>query len=99
MATPTVPTDPTASIDPEDRIHARRWGTLAVLSLSLVIIGLDNTILNVALPSLREHFDASNSTLQWIVDGRIAEITTFGPSLFHAFGLAATLDPAVAAAS
>ena len=34
-----------------------------------------------------------------IVDGRIAEITTFGPSLFHAFGLAATLDPAVAAAS
>ena len=49
-------------------VYARRWKTLAVLSLSLVIIGLDNTILNVALPSLREHFDASNSTLQWIVD-------------------------------
>jgi EmrB/QacA subfamily drug resistance transporter len=48
--------------------YARRWKTLAVLSLSLLIIGLDNTILNVALPSLQEHFDASSSTLQWIVD-------------------------------
>ena len=52
-----------------DPVHyARRWKTLAVLSLSLVIIGLDNTILNVALPSLQEQFDASASTLQWIVD-------------------------------
>src|ERR687883_1950310 len=50
------------------QIHARRWKTLAVLSLSLVIIGLDNTILNVALPSLQEEFDASTSTLQWMVD-------------------------------
>src|SRR3954462_10880566 len=54
------------SIDPVH--YARRWKTLAVLSLSLLIIGLDNTILNVALPSLQEEFDASNSTLQWIVD-------------------------------
>ena len=54
------------AIDP--KVYARRWKTLAVLSLSLVIIGLDNTILNVALPSLQEHFDASTSTLQWIVD-------------------------------
>jgi EmrB/QacA subfamily drug resistance transporter len=54
-----------------DRIstqYARRWKTLAVLSLSLLIIGLDNTILNVALPSLQEEFDASTSTLQWMVD-------------------------------
>src|SRR5215212_5443218 len=49
-------------------IHQRRWKTLRVLALSLVIIGLDNTILNVALPSLQEHFDASGSTLQWMVD-------------------------------
>jgi EmrB/QacA subfamily drug resistance transporter len=48
--------------------YARRWKTLAVLSLSLLIIGLDNTILNVALPSLQEEFDASTSTLQWMVD-------------------------------
>ena len=48
--------------------HARRWKTLAVLSLSLVIIGLDNTILNVALPTLQDEFDASPSELQWMVD-------------------------------
>jgi EmrB/QacA subfamily drug resistance transporter len=52
-----------------DPVHyARRWKTLAVLSLSLLIIGLDNTILNVALPSLQAEFGASASTLQWIVD-------------------------------
>jgi EmrB/QacA subfamily drug resistance transporter len=48
--------------------YARRWKTLGVLSLSLVIIGLDNTILNVALPTLQHEFDASPSKLQWMVD-------------------------------
>jgi EmrB/QacA subfamily drug resistance transporter len=48
--------------------YARRWKTLGVLSLSLVIIGLDNTILNVALPTLQDHFNASASRLQWMVD-------------------------------
>ena len=47
---------------------ARRWKTLAVLSLALIIIGLDNTILNVALPTLQSEFDASSSTLQCMVD-------------------------------
>ncbi|HKA26758.1 MAG TPA: MFS transporter [Gaiellaceae bacterium] len=53
-------------IDP--KAYARRWKTLAVLSLSLVIIGLDNTILNVALPSVQKEFTSSTSSLQWIVD-------------------------------
>ena len=48
--------------------YARRWKTLAVLSLSLLIIGLDNTILNVALPTLQDEFEASSSKLQWMVD-------------------------------
>ena len=54
------------AIDP--KAYARRWKTLAVLSLALLIIGLDNTILNVALPSLQDEFDASSKTLQWVVD-------------------------------
>jgi EmrB/QacA subfamily drug resistance transporter len=54
------------TIDPVQ--YARRWKTLAVLSLSLFIIGLDNTILNVALPTLQDEFDASPSKLQWMVD-------------------------------
>jgi len=49
-------------------VHARRWRTLAVLALSLFIIGLDNTILNVALPTLQDEFGASPSKLQWMVD-------------------------------
>ena len=54
------------TIDPTT--YARRWKTLGVLALSLLIIGLDNTVLNVALPTLQTHFSASGSTLQWIVD-------------------------------
>src|SRR5215218_1622844 len=54
------------TVDPLD--FARRWKTLGVLSLSLFIIGLDNTILNVALPTLQEEFGASASKLQWMVD-------------------------------
>jgi EmrB/QacA subfamily drug resistance transporter len=46
----------------------RRWWTLAVLSASLLVIGLDNTILNVALPTLEHDLGASSSQLQWIVD-------------------------------
>jgi EmrB/QacA subfamily drug resistance transporter len=49
-------------------VYERRWKTLGVLALSLLIIGLDNTVLNVALPTLQTHFSATGSTLQWIVD-------------------------------
>jgi DHA2 family multidrug resistance protein-like MFS transporter len=52
----------TPEIDP--RVHAMCWTTLGVLSLSLVIIGLDTTILNVALPTLQDEFHASASKLQ-----------------------------------
>ena len=52
----------------EELIYRRRWWILAVLCLSLVVITLDNTILNVALPTLVRDLDASNSQLQWIVD-------------------------------
>jgi EmrB/QacA subfamily drug resistance transporter len=60
-AAPSLP-----SIDPA--VYEGRWKTLSVLALSLVIIGLDNTILNVALPTLQAEFDASASGLQWMVD-------------------------------
>jgi EmrB/QacA subfamily drug resistance transporter len=48
--------------------YARRWKTLGVLSLSLVILGIDTSILNVALPTLQDEFHASASGLQWMVD-------------------------------
>jgi EmrB/QacA subfamily drug resistance transporter len=51
------------------RASARRWWVLGVLCLSLVLITLDNTVLNVALPTLVRDLHASTSQLQWIVDG------------------------------
>ncbi len=54
-----------------DRIYQRRWLTLGVLALSLVIIGLDNFVLNVALPTLQTAFDATAAQLQWMVDAYI----------------------------
>ncbi len=54
-----------------DRIYARRWWTLGVLSLSLVLIGLDNTVLNVALPTIQSTFSATASELQWMVDAYV----------------------------
>jgi EmrB/QacA subfamily drug resistance transporter len=50
------------------KAYDRRWWTLVVLSASLLIISLDNTILNVALPTIERELDASASDLQWIVD-------------------------------
>lgn len=59
-----------AEHDPIDpAVHARRWLTLATLCMSLLIIVMDNTILNVAIPSLVKELGATNSQLQWIVDG------------------------------
>lgn len=46
----------------------RRWAVLGVVCLSLMVLPLDTTILNVALPTLARRFHADNSGLQWIVD-------------------------------
>jgi EmrB/QacA subfamily drug resistance transporter len=51
-----------------EQIHQRRWITLGVLCLSLVVISVDNTILNVALPSIVRDLSAEGSQLQWIID-------------------------------
>jgi EmrB/QacA subfamily drug resistance transporter len=46
----------------------RRWLALAVLCVSLLIVNLDNTVLNVALPTLVRDLGATSSQLQWVVD-------------------------------
>ena len=45
-----------------------RWAALGVLCLSLLAIVIDNTIVNVALPTLVRDLDADVSELQWVVD-------------------------------
>jgi len=69
----------TAAIEFErDRRYRLRWWTLAVLSVSLLIIIADDTIINVALPTLAQAFGGSASSLQWVVD---AYIPAFGSLL------------------
>ena len=65
-----------ADIDPTGRrkiqdiglSRGRRRATLAVLCVTLLLISLDNTILNVALPSIVRSLHATSTQLQWIVD-------------------------------
>jgi EmrB/QacA subfamily drug resistance transporter len=56
-------------MSPETQPYARRWQALVVLAVSLLVISVGNTILNVALPTVQKELDASSSELQWIVDG------------------------------
>ena len=49
----------------------RRWVVLGVMCLSLLLIVLDNTIVNVALPTIQRDLGASTSQLQWVVDAYI----------------------------
>jgi DHA2 family multidrug resistance protein-like MFS transporter len=49
--------------------HGRRWWILAVLCLSVLLVVVDNTIVNVALPTISRDLHASTSALQWVVDG------------------------------
>ena len=55
----------------QEKAYDRRWGILAVLCLSLFVIVLDNSILNVALPTIVRELDATNSELQWMVDAYV----------------------------
>ena len=58
-------------------VYARRWWILAVLCLSLLIVGIDGTIVNVALPSLVRELGATSSQLQWIVDAYTLVFASF----------------------
>lgn len=49
-------------------VHRRRWWILAVLCLSVLLAVVDNTIVNVALPTMSRQLSASTQGLQWIVD-------------------------------
>ena len=52
----------------QEKAYDRRWMILVVLCFSLLVIVLDNSILNVALPTIQKDLNASSSDLQWIVD-------------------------------
>ena len=67
----------------------RKWLTLAAVSVGLFMIMLDNTVVNVALPSIQRDLDADLSELQWIVTGyalTFAALMLVGGKVADAFG-------------
>jgi EmrB/QacA subfamily drug resistance transporter len=59
----TIPTD--------SFYYAKRWIGMLFIGVSVIVLSLDNTILNIALPSIARELNASNTELQWIIDGYI----------------------------
>ncbi|MEU0503321.1 MFS transporter [Nocardia sp. NPDC005998] len=49
----------------------RRWWVLGVLCLSLLVLMIDGTVLNIAIPSLIRELDATPSDIQWILDAYV----------------------------
>lgn len=55
-----------------------RWKALTILSLAQFLIILDTSIIGVALPTIQQHFDITQTDLQWIFN---AYVITFGTLL------------------
>ncbi len=86
MSTATTPAQietprPTATQDSERRRERRRWIALAVLCLGQLMMVLDATIVNVALPSIQRELHFTQANLTWVIDGYLV---TFGGFLLLA---------------
>jgi EmrB/QacA subfamily drug resistance transporter len=67
----------------------RRWWTLAAVAFGLFMIMLDNTVVNVALPSIQKDLGIGLSELEWIVTGyalTFASLMLIGGKLADAYG-------------
>ncbi|MGW5970035.1 MFS transporter [Streptomyces sp. NPDC055186] len=53
---------------PRPQGHPRRWLILGVICLAQLTVLLDNTVLNVAIPSLTREMDASTADIQWMIN-------------------------------
>jgi EmrB/QacA subfamily drug resistance transporter len=72
----------TATVDnPEQGADSRRWLALAVLCVGMLMIVLDVTVVNVALPSIQTDLGFSQSSLAWVVN---AYLISFGGLLLLA---------------
>lgn len=75
-----------AAAEPRD---SRRWWVLGVMSLSILMVFLDNTVVNTALPAISRELEASTSTLQWVVDSYaliLAGLLLLGGTIGDRFG-------------
>ncbi|HUZ20685.1 MAG TPA: MFS transporter [Acidimicrobiales bacterium] len=66
---------PGADSEQAARARKRRLLVLYICSLSLLIVNIDSTALNVALPAIQRTFNASLSSLQWVTDAYVLVIS------------------------
>ncbi|MET9950669.1 MFS transporter [Streptomyces sp. NPDC006339] len=78
MSTPAA-TPPTTTVPPagEPLGARRRWTVLAVCALSMFLVGLDTTIVNVGLPEIGRGLGADTRGLEWIVDAYTVVLAGF----------------------
>ncbi len=84
MSTATIvetPRSQQGDADAERRRERRRWIALAVLCLGQLMMVLDATIVNVALPSIQRELHFTQANLTWVIDGYLI---TFGGFLLLA---------------
>ncbi len=75
--------------DAPDVLDPRRWITLAITTATVVIISLDTTVLNVAIPTILRDFDTTLPSLQWVITGyalTFASLLIIGGRLGDLFG-------------
>jgi EmrB/QacA subfamily drug resistance transporter len=67
MSEPVSNVQPAASVEAGEHPDPRRWWALAVLAAAQLMIVLDASIVNIALPSAQEELGISNADRQWVV--------------------------------
>jgi EmrB/QacA subfamily drug resistance transporter len=78
------------TVTSQTRTDSRRWAALYVLCAGMLMIVLDVTIVNVALPSIQEDLGFSQSNLAWVVN---AYLIAFGGLLLLAGRLGDLIGP------
>src|SRR5579871_2039409 len=66
--TQTSPSPSVAPAAPDGGVpHSRRWWTLVTVAMAQLMVVLDSTVVNIALPSAQQDLGFSNADRQWIV--------------------------------
>lgn len=69
VITTTVETPTTEELSAVERQHAKRWWVLAIIALAQVMVILDATVVNIALPDAQKALGFSDAARQWVVTG------------------------------
>jgi EmrB/QacA subfamily drug resistance transporter len=65
----TLETSTSEELTPVERQHALRWWVLAIIALAQVMVILDATVVNIALPDAQKALGFSDAARQWVVTG------------------------------